>query len=118
MDHRPKRRFFVLAALEDDAAVRLPDVSGYEAPFDRVFAAPVHEHAGLFRRQRQRVDVFEIGSVVRLHIPEAIVEACAEDRDADERGAVEVHPAGHGDVRLPIERGPAQVRIPEQDGTA
>ena len=64
--------------------------------------------------ERQREDVAVVGVVVGLHVAEAIVEAGAQPRIADERRAVEVQAPRHLHVRLPVELLPAEVRIAEQ----
>ena len=117
-DDRSERRLFVLALLDGKAAVRLLHLDGHEPPLDAALASVVDEDVRPSGRKGQRVDVLEVGRVVRLHVPEPIVEPCAQDRDADERGPVEIDAAWQGDVRLPIERRPAEMRVAEEDGTA
>ncbi len=70
------------------------------------------------RVEREGQDVGEVGVVVGLDVAEAVVEAGAQHRQADERRAVEVEPAGDGDVRLPVQARPAQVRVAEEDRVA
>src|SRR5687767_15724278 len=115
MDHRAERRPPHLTSLGGDArAVAERDRDHLALHGER---RPVE--LKVIRQRRvyvERVDLIEIGCIVRRRPSEVTVETANDaERPADAKVAVEIHHPGNGDVRLVIPGGPRQMRVAQEN---